>query len=174
MSLSIRQQRQALNTEEFSLVEKTYQPNLKSSSGKDLADLVKLVRERRERARTIAAQQRRELRGKSEPKGTRPAADDTGSRRKRDVLAAAMQRLNKEVARRKTKAARQELIANAKRALELRQTNPNATPRPASGDTPNMGMPLKGKAPARRPRNPAKAGAISQHTKNMQAKRDAR
>lgn len=174
MARSLRQERQALSVDEFKLVEQTHHPALGLLSDKDLAELVKLVRERRERARTIAARQRRELRGKSEPKGARAATDDTGTRIKRDVLAAALQRLNKEASRRNAKAARQTLTDNARRALELRQENQAKTIALPSGLTPNTGMQLKSAGPGRRPRNPAKVGAISQHTKNMQAKRDSK
>src|SRR5271163_2739838 len=98
-----RQQRHLLSAAELALVEKTQQPILRTLSDKDLARLRKLVRERRDRTAQIAARQRRELRGKSSPKGARAATDDTGSRRKRDLLAAAVERLNKEATRRQAK-----------------------------------------------------------------------
>jgi len=106
----------------------------------DLAELRKLVRERRDRAQTIAARQRRELRGKAAPKGVRAATDDSGTREKRDLLAAALRRLNKEVSRREAKAAKQDLIGSAQRALELRRAaGANAT-RPSPGRTPKEGL----------------------------------
>ncbi|MGH6800250.1 MAG: hypothetical protein ACRECZ_02330, partial [Methylocella sp.] len=157
----------------LSLVEKTHHPALGLLPDRDLAELRKLVRERRDRAQDIAARQRRELRGKAAPKGARAATDDSGTREKRDVLAAAMQRLNKEVARRQAKAARQDLMKSAKRALELRHaTEANAT-RPSPGRAADEGINPKG-APAYTLRNPAKLGAVSQHNKNMQAKRDSK
>jgi hypothetical protein len=84
-----------------------------------------------------------------------------------------VQRLNKEAARRKAKAAKQELIDNAKRALELRRAADAGAPRPSPGRTANEGISPKG-APAYSLRNPAKLGAISQRNKNMQAKRDSK
>jgi hypothetical protein len=174
MARSLRQERQALSVDEFNLVEKTHHPVLGLLADTDLSELIKLVRERRERAQTIAARQRRELRGKSEPKGARAASDDTGTRIKSDVLAAALQRLNKEATRRHAKTARQSLMDNAKRALELRRENQAKKSGLSSGPTPNTSMQSKGAGPLRRPRNPAKVGAISQHTKSMQAKRDSK
>ena len=103
----------------------------------------------------------------------RPATGDYGTREKRDLLAAAVQRLNKEAARREAKTAKQELIGNAKRALELRRAAGASAPRPSPGHTANEGLRPKG-APAYSLRNPAKLGAISQHNKNMQAKRDSK
>jgi hypothetical protein len=172
MARSIKQERRLLGADELALVEKTHHPALGLLPDQDLAELRKLVRERRDRAQDIAARQRRELRGKAAPKGARAATDDSGTREKRDVLAAAMQRLNKEVTRRQAKAARQDLVDSAKRALELRRASESNTARP-SGRTANEGVNPKS-APAYTLRHPAKAGAISQHNKNMQAKRDSR
>jgi hypothetical protein len=173
MARSIKQERRLLGADESTLVEKTHHPALGLLPDKDLAELRKLVRERRDRAQDIAARQRRELRGKAAPKGARAATDDSGTREKRDVLAAAMQRLNKEVTRRQAKAARQALNDGAKRALELRRANESKPARPPAGRTANEGINPKS-APAYTLRHPAKAGAISQHNKNMQAKRDSR
>ncbi len=174
MARSLRHERQVLSAEEASLVENTHHPALGSLSDKDLAELRKLVRERRDRSQQIAARQRREMRGKAAPRGAQAATDDTGTRQKRDLLAAAVRRLNKETARRDAKAAREALIDSSKRALELRRANEGNAARPSSGRTPNDGFHAKGKAPARPPRDPAKLGAISQRTKVTQAKRDAR
>jgi len=173
MARSIKQESRLLGADELTLVEKTHHPALGLLPDGDLAELRKLVRERRDRAQDIAARQRRELRGKAAPKGARAATDDSGTREKRDVLAAALQRLNKEVTRREAKVARQALIDNAQRALELRRANEANSARPPSGRTAKEGINPKN-APAYSLRNPAKVGAISQHNKNMQAKRDSR
>jgi hypothetical protein len=172
MARSVKQERRLLGADELTLVEKTHHPALGLLPNRDLAELRKLVRERRDRAQTIVARQRRELRGKAAPKGARAATDDSGTREKRDVLAAAIQRLNKEVTRRQAKAARQALIDGAKRALELRRANEANATRPA-GRTANEGINPKS-APAYSLRNPAKLGAISQRNKNTQAKRDSK
>ncbi len=173
MARSIKQERRLLGADELTLVEKTHHPALGLLPDQDLAELRKLVRERRDRAQTIAARQRREVRGKAAPKGARAATDDSGTREKRDVLAAALQRLNKEVSRREAKAARQDLIDGAKRALELRRAAEANATRPSPGRTANEGLNPKN-TPAYSLRNPAKLGVISQHNKNMQAKRDSR
>jgi hypothetical protein len=173
MARSLKHERRLLNADELTLVEKTHHPALGLLPEPDLSELRKLVRERRDRAQTIAARQRRELRGKASPKGARAATGNDGTREKRDLLAAALQRLNKEVSRREAKTAHQDLIDSAKRALELRRAaGPNAA-RPPSGRTANEGINPKD-APAYKLRNPAKLGAISQHNKNMQAKHDSK
>jgi hypothetical protein len=173
MARSLKHERQLLSADEVTLVEKSHHPALGLLPDQDLAELRKLVRERRDRAQTIAARQRRELRGKAAPRGARPAADDTGTREKRDLLAAALRRLNKEVSRREAKAAKRDLIDSAKRALELRQAAGANASRPSPGRTAREGLNPK-VAPSYSLRKPAKLGAISQHNKNMQAKRDSR
>ena len=88
MARSIKQERRLLGADESTLVEKTHHPALGLLPDQDLAELRKFVRERRDRAQDIAARQRRELRGKAAPKGARATTDDSGTREKRDVLAA--------------------------------------------------------------------------------------
>ncbi|HEY8007185.1 MAG TPA: hypothetical protein VIE66_10420 [Methylocella sp.] len=173
MARSLKHERRLLNADELSLVGKTHHPALGLLPGPELAELRKLVRERRDRAQTIAARQRRELRGKASPQGAHAATGNQGSREKRDLLAAALQRLNKEVSRREAKAARDDLIDSAKRALELRRLAGSTATRPPPGDTAKTGIHPKD-APPYRLRNPAKLGAVSQHNKNMQAKRDSK
>jgi hypothetical protein len=171
MARSLKHERQLLSADELTLVEKSHHPALGLLPDPDLAELRKLVRERRDRAQTIAAAP--ELRGKAAPKGARAATDNSGTREKRALLAAAVQRLNKEVARREAKAAKQDLIDSAQRALELRRAADATTTRPSPGRTAKEGLNPK-TAPAYTLRNPAKLGAISQHNKKTQAKRDSK
>ena len=122
MGRSLRHERQVLNADEVALVAATHHPALAALPDKELAELRKHVRERRDRAGQIAARQRREIRGKADrPRGARPVTEDLGSRAKRDVLAAAMKRLNGEAARREAKAARGAMKDSVARALELRR-----------------------------------------------------
>src|SRR6202030_4489730 len=100
MARSMKHERRLLGADELTFVDKTHHPALGLLPDRDLAELRKLVRERRDRAQDIAARQRRELRGKGAPKGTRPATGESGTREKHGLLAAALQRLNKEAARR--------------------------------------------------------------------------
>jgi hypothetical protein len=61
MAHSRQQERQLLSTEEVALVEETRHPLLGALSDSDLAQLCKLVRERRDRVEQLAARQRREM-----------------------------------------------------------------------------------------------------------------
>jgi hypothetical protein len=170
MGRSHRDERQVLDAGEIALIEASHHPRLGETPDKELHELRKLIRDRRDRARDIAARQRREMRGKADPRGARPAADNTGTRKKRDVLAAAMQRINREATRRETKAARDDMKDSVSRALEMRRAKEAQAARFGTR-TANEGMRVKGSSRAFE-RNRAKLGAVSQHNKNMQAKRD--
>src|SRR3984893_14386657 len=110
MALSVKQERRLLGADELTFVDKTHHPALGLLPDRDLAELRKLVGERRDRAQDIAARQRRELRATAAPRGARPATDDSDPREKRDIVGSARQRQNKEVARRQAKAARLALM----------------------------------------------------------------
>ena len=101
MAISRKEEARALDADERELVEKSHHPAVASVSDGELSDLLKLVRGRREKAKTQAQQRRREMRGKAPPKGVAASTSDTGSRQKLAVLAMAVRRLNSEVERRR-------------------------------------------------------------------------
>ena len=121
MSVSSRQEARLLNADEADLVARSHHPSLREADDNGLADLIARLRERRDRARDVSRRQRRELRGKAAPSGTRPATDDTGTREKAALLAAAVKRASKERERRRTAQARGRLVSNSRRALALKQ-----------------------------------------------------
>jgi hypothetical protein len=92
---------------------------------------------------------------------------------RKQVLAAALKRVNKEIGRMQKLEARSAHVAAARRALAMRRADQFPS-RPPTGDTANEGMrPL----PSERRRtkvSPAKIGSVSQATKNAQAARDTR
>ena len=101
MANTKKEEARALDNEERDLVEKSHHPALQDLSDQDLLQLVKLTRERRDKAKTQANQRRREMRGKAAPKGATPSKSDEGSKAKLAVLAMAVRRLNSEVERRR-------------------------------------------------------------------------
>lgn len=121
MAITRKEEERALNADELELVGKTRHPALQSLPDTDLTSLVKILRERREKAKTQAHQRRREIRGKIQPKGNTASKADDGSKTKLSVLAMAMRRTNAEVERRRQMAAKQELVENAQHALELKK-----------------------------------------------------
>ena len=104
MAQSTKSERRFLSDEEFGFVSRSHHPALRDLADDDLRSLIKLLRERRDRAGDIARRQRREVRGKAQPTGSRAATDDSGTRMKRQILAAALKRANKERQRRRYQA----------------------------------------------------------------------
>ena len=98
---SRKEEERFLSKDEQEFVARSHHPDVRELSDSDLSDLVSRLRERRDRARDIAQKQRREMRGKSAPSGAKPSADDTGSRQKAAIIAAALKRVSKEGERRR-------------------------------------------------------------------------
>ena len=86
-----------LTAAEQEAVNQTLQPAIIGLSRQDLQALARRLREARDRARAIASQQRREMRGKSAPRGATPARDDAGTVAKEQVLADAVRRISEEL-----------------------------------------------------------------------------
>ena len=95
---------------------------------------------------------------------------------RRTLLGQAIFRLDEEVKRREHSSSRQPMIDSAKRALEMRSANEDKTAnlQPVSVPQSTKTRPKKAQIPTRALKNPAMIGAVSQRTKNMQAKRDGK
>lgn len=98
MTTSRRNQDRVLDKAEKELVDISHHPGLSAIDDKELGKLIKLLRERRDRARDIGRTQRRNASGKGQKEG-KPGAE-RGNKEKMSVLAQALQRANKEAARR--------------------------------------------------------------------------
>lgn len=173
MAISRKEEARALSADERELVEKSHHPALQDLPDKELSNLVKLMRERREKAKTQADQRRREMRGKAGPKGATPSKADEGSKRKVAVLAMAMRRLNNEVERRRQMAASASLASNARKALAMKHASEKKGPEFNSRHA-REGM---RKVANRRRKNlirPMERGRQRKAASVAQAKRDAR
>lgn len=120
MSVSRRREARLLDAGESELVGRSHRPGLDAESDAGLSELVRLLRDRRDRARDVARRQRREFRGKAAPSGTRAATDNAGTREKAAVLAAAVKRVSKESERRRHADARGRTVSGARRALAMK------------------------------------------------------
>jgi hypothetical protein len=174
MAITKKQEARALSSDEAELVEKSHHPAVQEISDEELRDLVKLVRERRNRARSEASRRRREMRGKAAPKGAAASRAEEGSKLKLAVLAMAMRRLNSELERRRKMTARLSLVENAQRALELK--NEAAQGRVVSLNTRHAHEGMRSKPSSRRQNliRPMELGRLRQAAKVAQAKRDNR
>lgn len=173
MAVSRKEEARALSADERDLVEKSHHPAIQGLSDHELGDLIKLIRERREKAKTQAHQRRREIRGKADPRGTAPSKADAGSKLKLEVLAMAMRRLNSESQRRRTMAASATLVANAHKALSMKHDA--AQPGPAHNSrTAREGM--RNAASQRRQdlMRPMERGRLRKAAAIAQARKDAR
>lgn len=150
MARSRRSEQRLLSADEQELVARTHHPGLASLPDEELAAAVTRLRERRRRASDIAKRQRRELRGKAAPAGATPATDDSGSRAKTALLAAALKRINKEADRRRRAGARSTLQANARRALAMKRAAGSQGEHPTSrtADEGMQPIPNEGIAPS--------------------------
>lgn len=69
MALNRKQEERALDKDERELVAKSHHPALQDLGDRELTSLVKLLRERRDKASGEVQRRRREMRGKAAPKG---------------------------------------------------------------------------------------------------------
>jgi Phospholipase_D-nuclease N-terminal len=127
----------------------------------------------RDKERTLAREKRREARGKKTPRGASFPGTAEHPLQRKQVFAAALKRVNREIDRMHKLETRAAHVEAARRALAARRAA-QFPPRPPSGDTASEGMRA---LPSRRRRTrvpPARIGNESQATKNAQAARDAR
>jgi hypothetical protein len=156
-----------LNTAEIEMVAQSRLPIVSGLSREELQALGKRLREARDRSRTIARRQQREMRGKAEPRGATPAAENDGSLGKTEVLVTALSRVTVAL-RALTKRSQAEIgriLLQKKRAADVPQ-------HPGAGRTASKGMTAKtSKQPSVR-MDPREVGRVSKATKVAQAKRD--
>jgi len=127
----------------------------------DLQALARRLREARDRARAIASQQRREMRGKSAPRGATPARDDVGTVAKEQVLADAVKRITEQLRHTPAKPAGGPPSENrSKKAAAPRPTTKAAAARPSTLPTVRS--------------DPREVGRVSKSVMSAQARRDSK
>jgi hypothetical protein len=169
-----KEEERALDVEERDLVQKSHHPALQGLSDQDLSQIVKLVRERRDKAKTQANQRRREMRGKAAPKGAAPSKSDEGSKAKLAVLAMAVRRLNSEVERRRRMRTAITHVESARKALAMKEANADNGGAAFNSRQAHDGM--RNVASQRRKDliRPMERGRLRKAAAVAQAKRDAR
>ncbi len=140
MSVSRRREARLLDGSEGDLVGRSHQPDLGRADAASLSELIRLLRERRDRARDLSRRQRREIRGKAAPSGAQPATDNSGTREKAAVLAAAVKRVSKESERRRVAEARNRTVSGSRRALAMKQAAGDPAAHRPSSRTSHDGM----------------------------------
>ena len=140
MAQSRKADERYLDKDERALSDKARQPALREMKKEDLTDLAKRLRERRNRARDLARDQRR-----SASRGGKPTEGETGSDRKKALLSAATKRVNRELDRRRAGDRGKAATANLKKALKRKKANQWSGPDYQNADeglnpTPNTGI----------------------------------
>jgi hypothetical protein len=172
MSVPISTEKRALTATEFEVVERTHYPAICGLSKEALKDNLKLLREYRKKARDRAQQQRREMRGKAEPRGIASASDNSGTERKGEILSGALKRVNRELARLRKAESGGNQSEYARRALDLKREN-RVRHHPGSGRTANSSMTVVQNPDATVTVDPREIGRVSQAVKTGQARRDS-
>ncbi|MFW5835042.1 MAG: hypothetical protein ACOCYE_13195 [Pseudomonadota bacterium] len=141
MTLSAREEQRALDQGEQQLVAGSHHPQLGAIGDDELRDLVRRLRQVRDRARDDLARRRRERRGKAAPKGAAASRSEEGTSRKLEALSGAVRRVNAEVERRRSKARKQSTAAAARKAMAMRDASEDRRGRPfPPGRTPDEGL----------------------------------
>jgi hypothetical protein len=173
MSIPCKFERSILSFEEHQMVTRSHHPEIYECGLDDLKALRQQLRDLRGKTRTLALSRRREIRGKGPSRGASFPGTAEHLLQRKQVFAAALKRVNREIDRMEKLEARARHVEAARTALAMRRAAQFQHP-PLNADKPNEGMrPL----PNRRRRTsvpPSKIGSISQATKNAQAARDAR
>ena len=173
MSLSCKAERSQLSYDELEMVRRTHHPAIYDVGPDELHALKLRLREQRNKARAQARQKQRELRGKAEPRGRSFPGTAEQPLRRKQIFAAALRRVNKEVDRLHKLEARVAHVEAARAALAQHRAA-KFVHHPPAPSTAHEGMHPR-VAIRRRTRVPgSKIGSISQATKVAQAIRDAR
>ena len=173
MSVPCKFERSILSHDEYETIRFTHHPTIYEVEPAELEAIRSRLRKMRDKQQTLSRQKRREARGKSGGRGASfPGTAERPSQRKQ-VFAAALKRVNKELERLHNLAARTAHVEAARQALALHRAA-NFIPYPSAGPTASEDM-----VPRLSPRRKtiiegAKIGRVSQTTKVAQAVRDAR
>jgi hypothetical protein len=173
MSISGKFERSILSYDEHEIILRSHHPEIYDAGLDDLKALRQRLRDMRGKERSLALAKRRQMRGKGPPRGGSFPGTAEHPLRRKQVFAAALKRVSREIDRMEKLEARTAHVEAARRALAMRRAA-QFPPRPPAGETPSEGMRA---LPSQRRRTrvpPARIGVASQATKNAQAARDAR
>jgi len=173
MSIPCKFERSVLSHDEHELILRSHHPEIYDADLDDLKALRQRLRDMRDKESTLARAKRREIRGKGPPRGESfPGLAEHPLQRKQ-VFAAAVKRVNREIDRMQKLGARAAHMEAARRALAMRRAA-QFPPRPPAGDTSSEGMRALPSQRRQTRVSPAKIGTVSQSTKKAQAARDSR
>ena len=175
MSPRPNSQDRLLDASELDIVRATRSPTIEQLSMIKLRALIHRLRKAHDRAQDISTRQRREMRGKVDPRRSKRVRDNTGSMAKVRVLFEAIQRVDQELLHREKNTTGTPSQAElSRRALERKLSSP-VKRYPNAGRTASEGMrQKKRKKPVKIGTTRKEIGRVSQAGKVAQARKDAR
>jgi hypothetical protein len=121
MSVSCKFERSLISHEEDETIRATHHPAIYEHDAEGLKTLRVRLRQMRDKERTLTRQKQREVRGKAEPRGGSFPGTAEHPLHRKQVFAAALKRVNKELSRVHKLEARTATSEAAWRALALRR-----------------------------------------------------
>lgn len=134
MSLPCKFERSILSYDEHQIIVPSHHPEIYDVGLDDLKALHKRLRDMRDKERTLARENRRAARGKTAPRGGSFPGTAEHPLQRKQVFAAALKRVSKEIDRMRKLEARAAHVEAARRALAMRRAA-SFPPPPATGDT---------------------------------------
>ena len=171
--MSAKTERALLNSDEIAVLRSTHHPEIYDLSRKELTELQTRLRDMRDKARTLTRQKQRETRGKSEPRGKSFPGSVEQPQRRKQLFAAALKRVKKELSRLSKLEAKMEHMEAAHKALAQRRAS-NFKPAIPASRTSGTGMPSQESVRRRQVLPRGKVGSVLKQNKVAQAARDAR
>jgi hypothetical protein len=139
MSIPCKFERSTLSYDEHEIVLRSHHPEIYDASLDDLKSLRQRLREMRDKECTLAREKRRAVRGKGAQRGASFLGTAEHPLQRKQVFAAALKRVSKEIRRLHKLEARTAHVEAARRALAMRRAA-QFPARPPTGDTPSEGM----------------------------------
>ena len=173
MSIPCKFERSILSYDEHEIILRSHHPEIYDAGLDDLKALRQRLRDMRDKERTLARENRRAARRKGAPRGGSFPGTAEHPLQRKQVFAAALKRVSKEIGRMRKADARAANVEAARSALAMRRAAQFPSP-PAAGDVARDGMRPSPSGRRRTRVSPARIGRVSQATKNAQATRDAR
>jgi hypothetical protein len=121
MSIPCKFERSILSYDEHEIILRSHHPEIYDAGLDDLKALRQRLRDMRDKERTLARENRRAVRGKGESRGGSFPGTAVHPLERKQVFAAALKRVSKEIGRMQKLDARTEHIAAARRALAMRR-----------------------------------------------------
>jgi hypothetical protein len=175
MSTRTEAEDRVLDIAELEIVYASRPPTLEQQSVQQLKALVHRLRKAHGRAKDISARQRREIRGKSDPRGATRVHDNTGSIAKVQVLFEAIHRVDAELSRRERMNTGTASQAELSRHALEQKLQAHSREHPDPGRSASDGMrPKKRSKPVKIGTTRREIGRVSKAGKIAQARKDGR